>query len=292
MPAPLKPLTSSSKDPMLNTKPQPSGAEVPKLFSAPSLVWLIIGVIALFISVQQVAVYLFAPLVLDDLPSAQGLSLASDNGTVISYALLLTLLLMTVTIIGIIKGRILWVHWVTTGPQIKKRHRSNVAPVKLRYHYRVRDYLALKPFSIRVAIALVGLWLLYWGIGEAFTSWLNKDPTQFVDVLYASAQPKWLLVVVIVIVAPCYEELMFRGVLWSGLKEQITGQGGVWLASIVTSGLFAIIHLQYDTFEMGMIFCLAMLMSYARYKSGSLWLPLLIHIINNGVAMGQYLLFK
>ncbi|MGM8889214.1 CPBP family glutamic-type intramembrane protease, partial [Psychrobacter sp. 1U2] len=41
--------------------------------------------------------------------------------------------------------------------------------------------------------------------------------------------------------------------------------------------------------EITTIVVLAFIFCYARIKSGSLVLPMLLHIINNGVAMWQYL---
>jgi hypothetical protein len=37
------------------------------------------------------------------------------------------------------------------------------------------------------------------------------------------------------------------------------------------------------------VFCLAVVFSYARLLSGSLLLPMLLHMLNNGLAMWQYL---
>ena len=61
------------------------------------------------------------------------------------------------------------------------------------------------------------------------------------------------------------------------------------MASIVTSVIFAVIHVQYDIYEISTIVVLALIFCYARMKSGSLLLPILLHMINNGAAMWQYL---
>ena len=139
-------------------------------------------------------------------------------------------------------------------------------------------------------MGFIGLWLLFMIGTEFLTYWLDKDPTAFVDDLYDSANPKWLLILTMVVIAPIYEEVMFRGILWSAVREQFEGAKGVWVASLVTSILFAIIHLQYEIYEMSVIFLLALLLSYARARSNSLYLPIILHIINNGVAMWMYLI--
>ena len=105
------------------------------------------------------------------------------------------------------------------------------------------------------------------------------------DELALTAQPFWLLAVAMVIIAPIYEEVIFRGFIWTGLSQS---KLGVWGASVLTSVIFALIHFQYGWVELVSIVLLAMLFSYARYISGSLYLPIVLHILNNGLAMWQY----
>ena len=87
--------------------------------------------------------------------------------------------------------------------------------------------------------------------------------------------------------------MVFRGILWQAIAEQFVGQHsqtkGAVVASILTSLIFAIIHLQYGIYEISTIVVLALIFCYARFKSGSLLLPILLHIINNGAAMWLYL---
>ncbi len=72
------------------------------------------------------------------------------------------------------------------------------------------------------------------------------------------------------------------------MTSQLKYHGAI-VASLVTSLIFAVIHLQYGIYEISTIVVLALLFCYARVKSGSLLLPMLMHMINNGVAMGQYI---
>lgn len=158
----------------------------------------------------------------------------------------------------------------------------------------VRQYLALKPFSLPVGMGMLGMLLIFMIASQALTYFLDKTPLVFVDPLYQSVSSVWLLVFAMVIVAPIYEELIFRGILWSAIAEQFAAlpfsmQRGEVVASIVTSLVFAAIHLQYGIYEISTLVVLALIFCYARIKSGSLILPMLLHIINNGVAMWQYL---
>ena len=254
-----------------------------KLFTKPGVVLLFIGIIGLFLALQLLGIYLFAPVVFNDFPltTAQRFGMGSFDGTVTSYAMMFTLVALLVLIYAIVRWRI---HSFSS---------TSIIPADFKtasINNRVANYLGFKPFALNVAIGFVGLWLLFVICTETLTYILEKNPTAFVDDLYDSANPKWLLIVTMVIVAPIYEEVMFRGILWSAVREQFAGSKGAWVATISTSVLFSIIHLQYEFYEMSVIFILAMLLGYARSRSGSLYVPILLHIINNGLAMWMYLI--
>jgi len=241
----------------------------PPLFSRLGAFLLTIGMVLAFFISQLLGVYIAGTLVLP----AHKASTASDifffgsnDGTVVSLSIMIGCVLLVAISVLVIRLR----------------------------GGRVRQYLALKPFSFAVGMGMFGLLLLFMIISQALTYWFDETPLVFVDPLYQSVSSVWLLVVAMVIVAPLYEELIFRGVLWSAIAEQYTPQAasehrGAIVASLVTSLIFAVIHVQYGIYEIGTIVVLALIFCYARVKSGSLLLPMLLHVINNGAAMWQYL---
>ncbi|CAN5461778.1 hypothetical protein BH11BAC1_BH11BAC1_01830 [soil metagenome] len=83
------------------------------------------------------------------------------------------------------------------------------------------------------------------------------------------------------------EELLFRGILqrifseWSGNKHT-----GIWATAI----LFSAMHMQFYGFVPRML--LGVLLGYLFVWSGSLWLPVLAHFINNGAAVIASYLYK
>lgn len=158
--------------------------------------------------------------------------------------------------------------------------------ITLKKGAKIGDYLALYGFTGKQFLGFLGLLLLLNVLIEAMSVWLGLEPMSFVDEIMPTAHPLWLLVVAMVVVAPIYEEVMFRGFMWVGLAKS---QLGFWGASVLTSLVFALIHGQYTHVELVAIVALAMVFSYARAKSGSLFLPITLHIINNGLAMGLYL---
>ncbi len=83
----------------------------------------------------------------------------------------------------------------------------------------------------------------------------------------------------VVIVGPMVEEILFRGLIYGALEKRFRVSG----ALLISSFLFALVHLQVVYFIP--IFCLGMVLGWARWKTNSLGLPILIHILNNSIAL-------
>lgn len=98
----------------------------------------------------------------------------------------------------------------------------------------------------------------------------------------------------LVVLPPLYEEILTRGLLYTGLRSSLK----FLPAALVTSALFAVAHLQWgsgapllwaaaiDTFILSMV--LVML----REKTGSLWPAIGLHAIKNLVAFMLLFVFK
>lgn len=84
-----------------------------------------------------------------------------------------------------------------------------------------------------------------------------------------------LMVLLVVLLAPISEELIFRGGLYRFLKARFS----FWHAAISSSVLFSLMHMNVMSFLPLMI--LGILLCLAYEKSGSLKVPILIHAIFN-----------
>jgi membrane protease YdiL (CAAX protease family) len=82
----------------------------------------------------------------------------------------------------------------------------------------------------------------------------------------------------IVVLAPLGEELIFRGALFSVLKKTRLGAAG---AILIPAVFFAAIHTQYGLSEVALIFLDGALFGLARYHSGSVLVPVLMHAMGN-----------
>ncbi len=72
------------------------------------------------------------------------------------------------------------------------------------------------------------------------------------------------------------EEALFRGTLQPLLQRYMSPHLAIWL----TAFMFALLHLQYLSFLS--IFVLGAVLGYLRYWTNSIWLPTLLHLVNNG----------
>jgi membrane protease YdiL (CAAX protease family) len=100
-------------------------------------------------------------------------------------------------------------------------------------------------------------------------------------------RPALILVIVLMatVVAPLSEELVFRGILQSLLGSHTRRP---WFAIVATSLLFAMVHGNPTHWPPLLILSLGM--GYSYEKSGSLWRPIFMHALFNGVTVASNLL--
>lgn len=114
--------------------------------------------------------------------------------------------------------------------------------------------------------------------------WFNAAEAQEVGFsdLY-TAGDKILAFIIIAIVAPIAEELIFRGYLYGKLRKRLNLPASM----IIVSLLFAILHGQWNV---GVnVFVVSLVLCSLREITGTIYAGTLVHIIKNAVAF--YLLF-
>jgi membrane protease YdiL (CAAX protease family) len=86
--------------------------------------------------------------------------------------------------------------------------------------------------------------------------------------------------VMVAILAAVGEELIFRGILIKLFREWT---GNVHLAVIIPALLFSALHLQFYGFFGRLV--LGIILGYLFVWSGSLWVPIAVHFLNNAMAV-------
>lgn len=161
--------------------------------------------------------------------------------------------------------------------------------IKLKATLPAKEYLGLVP--VRPGTALI--WFAFLGLmlggSDLLTYMLNRPiaPEVMVD-LYRTSGFVALSWFAIIVAGPIFEEVLFRGFMFRGIQASALGNGG---AILITAASWAIIHAQYDAYLIATIFVLGVLFGAARAKTGSLYLPLAMHMAVNLVATIEMHLF-
>lgn len=155
------------------------------------------------------------------------------------------------------------------------------ALLKVRPAIPIQQYLALRQPRWTSWLIWNGLLLALIQFSASVLRAFEHQET-FTDQIYQTAQIPILLYIAIVGVAPVFEELLFRGFLFRGLQSSRLGTGG---AILISTLLWAILHVQYGPLVISQIFCFGLLFGVARWRTHSLWIPLSMHCLNNGLSL-------
>lgn len=116
-------------------------------------------------------------------------------------------------------------------------------------------------------------------------AWMKKSEAHASEItvkflMMNSVDDLWYNLLIVALVPAIGEELLFRGVLMR-LFHEVTRNihATVW----ISAAIFSAIHLQFYGFLPRMF--LGILFGYLLVWSGSLWLPVMAHLINNGAAV-------
>ncbi len=112
-------------------------------------------------------------------------------------------------------------------------------------------------------------------------NWTESQDVGFSN-LITGADYFWTFII-LVIVAPVIEEVIFRGWLYGKIRARIPAVPAILLVSI----LFGIVHGQWNVGVT--VFVMSIAMCTIREITGTIWGGILIHIIKNGLAF--YLLY-
>jgi len=155
----------------------------------------------------------------------------------------------------------------------------------LRKSITVKQYLHLYWPRIGSILKWLGImFLVMIGMQVVMVS-LGVETPSFMTDVYSSTEHKWVLWVAVIIGAPFFEEFLFRGFLFEGLRHsfsKITNSAiGTTLTVLITSGIWAVIHMQYGWIEILSIFAIGIAFALARLKTGSLYVPIAMHMMMN-----------
>lgn len=174
-------------------------------------------------------------------------------------------------------------------------------PWRVKKYKTTRDDMGLtgRPSWLDVGltpVVMIGYMLLSGIVISVLSSILpidaNQDQVLPVDSSMLMATWQYILAfVMLVVLAPVGEELLFRGYLYGKLRKKAP----IWIAVVMTSLTFGVAHLwtggdgplqwavMIDTFVLSLVMC------SVREYTGAIWITIFMHMTKNGLAF--YLLF-
>lgn len=106
----------------------------------------------------------------------------------------------------------------------------------------------------------------------------SKTPDFMLNLQYPTLMHQILLLVTVVILAPIVEEVVFRGFLQKRFSGTFLGVDG---AVFLTAFIWAVIHGQYESVYIFVIFLIGLVFGYARVITNSLYIPIMMHAVMN-----------
>jgi membrane protease YdiL (CAAX protease family) len=146
----------------------------------------------------------------------------------------------------------------------------------------VRHYLALSPVSIVTMLLSCLVALLFVLADGTLTYLLGRDivPPVMVEA-YQTAGFLPLLWIAMIVAAPLFEEVFFRGFLFRGIQHSWLGAVG---AILITSLVWASGHMQYDLCDVSLIFVGGLVLGTIRLKTDSCLPTMATHVLWNLIA--------
>ena len=163
----------------------------------------------------------------------------------------------------------------------------------------VVDYFGLHLPKLKAALIGAGAFIFYVGcVDFVFRSIDRSEGMQTMQTIWKSCPDAWRAGFVwnVLILAAVCEEVLFRGFLLEGLRKPFlnrdTGKWmglhwGEWLAIIVSSGIWSGLHAQYKLPEVMALFFMGMVLGVVRLRTGSLFLVIGLHFLNNLISLLQ-----
>ncbi|MDM8530450.1 CPBP family intramembrane metalloprotease [Anaerolineales bacterium HSG25] len=140
-------------------------------------------------------------------------------------------------------------------------------------------FRAFNPSFVSMGCGLMILFFIFHLFYASLLAFFNLQTQPGLDKIFDDTTTPFLLFFGGAVVAPFVEETFFRGFVFVGLRDR---WGWQW-AVVASSTLFALAHVVPTSFIP--IFFLGLIFALITQISGSIWPAVLIHTLNNSIAL-------
>ena len=149
--------------------------------------------------------------------------------------------------------------------------------------YKVRArWIDFAGLPLGVACQLLLVPAIYWPLQQIWSDDFSSDDIeQRARDLWDKANGGWTIVLIIVVAlgAPLIEELLYRGLILQALQSRLND----WVALLISSAWFALIHLQ--PVELPGLFAFALVLGICFQRTGRLGMAIFAHIGFNAAGL-------
>jgi uncharacterized protein len=142
-------------------------------------------------------------------------------------------------------------------------------------------FLGLGTAPLKQYLKWIGIFLVLGLIIEVLTRYVPGFESDFMSRILATSTNQFLLFLGVGLMAPVFEEFLLRGLLLGSLRHMADEH----VAVALSAGVFTLMHMQYNTAILLLILPMGVLLGYARTRTGSIWVPVVIHVINNSISV-------
>ena len=143
----------------------------------------------------------------------------------------------------------------------------------------VRAYLTAFPWIFLILFSLAEL---------AHRIGYEPPPIPIQNLIFEESRPQMLmlLALLVCVVGPIAEELLFRGVIFATLRQRM----GLVVSMLLSGALFALMHGHWLGFFPIML--LGCVLSYIYDSTGTLLAPLLVHVLHNSMLLSKGMVMR
>lgn len=169
---------------------------------------------------------------------------------------------------------------------LKVNYQSSLSSIGIRWYKWLKG--SFKGILFYLGFIPILLILTYIGLIFCYILGITPQPHPLVEILKKEKSLLFIyhLVITAIVIAPVFEEILFRGLFYQALKRHL----GYIRAAVISSGLFSLMHFNPSQFLP--VLGLGMLLCFIFEYTGSLVPVIVLHIFNNGLFLGLFFILK